>query len=279
MRLVPNLFFPFFRHMIRLIKGRKGAVFFSIKVAERLLPTVDIPTKHGIIYFFCPSTTCASRAYSLLSKEPETISWIDGFATNDVLWDIGANIGVYTLYAAARGMNVLAFEPSPYNLFSLSKNIELNKFDQKVGAFCLAFHNTTCIDKLNIATTRIGKAANIFSQSVGVAGTVFEPCVSLAMVGYTIDDFIATFHPLFPNHIKIDVEGNEALIIQGAKKTIADPRVKSILVETDSGQDEGYQRIDADLKQSGFILRQRANPQGNKPELANIRNHIYTRGD
>jgi len=40
------------------------------------------------------------RANLLESKEPETLDWIDGFEENEVLFDIGANVGVFSLYAA-----------------------------------------------------------------------------------------------------------------------------------------------------------------------------------
>ena len=35
----------------------------------------------------------------LLTKEPGTIAWIEGFTEDDVFWDVGANVGLYSLYA------------------------------------------------------------------------------------------------------------------------------------------------------------------------------------
>ena len=52
------------------------------------------------IDFFCPNKITATRVNSIFSKEPETIEWIKSFENNSIFWDIGANIGLYSLYAA-----------------------------------------------------------------------------------------------------------------------------------------------------------------------------------
>src|SRR5690348_4941046 len=62
---------------------------------------VRVPTRTKTIAFFAPTPILRMRATSLLSKEPETIEWLDGLTADDVLWDVGANIGVFSLYAAA----------------------------------------------------------------------------------------------------------------------------------------------------------------------------------
>jgi hypothetical protein len=53
------------------------------------------------IKFFAPTPLLRLRAEQLLTKEPETIAWLDGLGPDDVLWDVGANVGMFSLYAAA----------------------------------------------------------------------------------------------------------------------------------------------------------------------------------
>jgi len=67
------------------------------------------------------------RAYTILTKEPETIEWINNFEKKDILFDIGANVGIYSLYASKKKIRTVAFEPAFHNFKKLKKNIKLNK--------------------------------------------------------------------------------------------------------------------------------------------------------
>ena len=69
------------------------------------------------------------RASTVSTKEPETLEWINGFNETDVLYDIGANVGVFSLYAALhRNCDVYAFEPESKNYACLHNNIYLNNY-------------------------------------------------------------------------------------------------------------------------------------------------------
>ena len=76
----------------------------------------EVSTPIGALGFYAPSPLLQQRASTVLTKEPDMIQWIDGIGKSDVLWDIGANVGTFSLYAAARAQcTVLAFEPSAAN--------------------------------------------------------------------------------------------------------------------------------------------------------------------
>ena len=115
------------------ILGMRYAAVISARFAEKLVPIVIQKTQFGPLAFFCPGKLPAMRARTLFTKEPETIAWLNSFAPNDVFWDIGANVGVYSLYAALKGNKVWAFEPAPGNYYILSRNIELNKLDKSIS--------------------------------------------------------------------------------------------------------------------------------------------------
>jgi hypothetical protein len=122
----------YFAKFILKIAGKTGRKIASA-MAEELVPVVTAKTKHGPIQFFCPGELPVWRAENLLTREPETIEWIDGFEEDSVLWDIGANIGIFSLYANLRhGISVLAFEPAAPNYYVLNKNIEINRVAGKV---------------------------------------------------------------------------------------------------------------------------------------------------
>jgi len=81
------------------------------------------------------------------------------------------------------------------------------------------------------------------------------------MIGFSVDDFIRQFHPPFPNYIKIDVDGLEWAILQGAKETLRDSRLRSLMVELSvSNQTETGMAIEF-VEACGFSLNSRGEIQ------------------
>ena len=233
------------------IFGRRDSARISSFLVEELAPVMAVTTKSHPINFYCPGAEPFRRADKLLTKEPDTIEWIDSLQKDCVFWDIGANIGVYSLYAALISkMKVLSFEPSAFNFHILNRNIEINRIDEKITAFCIAFNDTLLLDDLYMGNTYNGGAYSSFSEAINWHGERFVAKFKQGMIGFSIDDFIEKFSPSFPNHIKIDVDGNEGKIINGARKTISDERLRSILVELDATR-EGYCRNIIELIEEG----------------------------
>ena len=262
---------------IKLIGGQHAPTI-SASLAELLSPLLTQETEVGAIRFFCPGRLPEWRARTLLTKEPETLEWIHSFQANDTMWDVGANVGVYSLYAARAGARVVAFEPSPSNYYVLSRNLEINELEERVSALCIAFHDRTCLDSFFMVNTELGAALNSFGQAVDCSGRDVRPAFKQAMLGYSIDDFVNEFDPPFPNHIKIDVDGNEDKVIEGATVTLADPRLKTLLVELNTGLDSYLQRVVALLEDAGMVLeRECTQPEGASPEAAQVYNHIFVR--
>jgi FkbM family methyltransferase len=212
--------------------------------------TIDIRTAAGeLISFATPSARALWRAETLLTKEPSTIEWINTFDVNDVFWDIGANIGVYSLYAGkVRGVRTLAFEPAAFNYVLLTENVRLNRLETRVAAYDLAFSNRSQLGTLRVADDEPGAA--IASVDVNI-GTLKQPVLILS-----VDDFVEWFAPKFPTHIKIDVDGVETKILEGCRRTLADPRLKSLLIEVDERDISRPAEIDALLRDAGFQVTQ-----------------------
>lgn len=263
----------FLKNGIRFF-GRSRSTLVLAKLAEDLAPVISQETEFGTIDFFCPGEIPEWRARTLLTKEPETIEWINTFSDGDIFWDIGANVGVYTLYAALRRIKVLSFEPSSMNYYLLNRNIEINKMDDHISALCIAFNDTTRLDKFWMGNTELGAALNNFADAVDWKGVPFAASFKQAMIGFNIDDFIMQFNPLFPNHIKIDVDGIENKIIKGAERTLSDKRVKSILIELDSGRTDYYKEVADAIERAGMKLtkKQHVLTQGHSGC-----NHIFVR--
>jgi FkbM family methyltransferase len=171
------------------------------------------------------------RASSLLSKEPETIDWINGFSPKDVFFDVGANIGVYSLYAAAMGIeNIVAFEPHSLNYALLNSNIFQNHFQDSILAFPIALHEKLNFSTLNIGNFEWGGAHSSFERVKDQYFQDYKPTFKQGCFGFSLDDFVE-LTSLSPSHIKIDVDGNEICVLQGALKTLSKSCLKSLLIE------------------------------------------------
>lgn len=260
------------------IIGRDKATLISAQLAEELSPVLTQKNNLGTIKFFCPGKLPEWRARTLFTKEPETIEWIETFHDTATLWDIGANVGVYSLYAALKGLNILAFEPSPSNYYLLSKNIEINKMDDRISAFCIAFNDTTKLDSFYMANTELGGALNSFGEAIDWRGKSFTASLKQAMVGFNIDDFVEQFSPPFPNYIKIDVDGIENKIVEGAKNTLRDKRVKSVLVELDTERKDYCNNVIEIIESSGMKLKKTEHgTQLDNIKFPHAYNHIFLR--
>jgi len=236
---------------------------------RRASHAIEVAVNNGRIKFRTPSRKALWRAETLLSKEPATIAWIDTFDKGDVFWDVGANVGIYSLYAAKiRGAVTLAFEPASFNYALLCDNVHLNDLDVQIAPYNLAFSGQTQLGRLKLDDDEPGIAfATVEEKSEGR----FEQSILV----FSVDDFIARFSPPFPTHIKIDVDGLEEKVVEGARRTFADRRLKSLLVEVDEVEPKRPERVDAILGTYGFTLVE-AQRSPLAPDYP-ARNRIYRR--
>src|SRR5262245_5118468 len=160
------------------------------KLTSSMTSEVDLP--EGKLLFMTPTPLLQARARSILSKEPDTIQWIDRFESADVFWDVGAKIGVFSLYAACRrGVRVLAFEPAADNYMVLCKNVEINHFEGCVIPYCVALAGSTELGVLNSPSREMGSALHQFGGK-GETSRYWnggKSSCTQGMVGFRIDDF------------------------------------------------------------------------------------------
>jgi FkbM family methyltransferase len=125
-----------------------------------------------------------------------------------IVYDIGANVGIYTIISSILcgedGM-VYAFEPIPHNLQYLKKHVDLNYLSNVtvVGAAVSNINGKiNFLDNGDHCTSHISGEGDIEVESISLDYFIFEKQNSP------------------PNYLKIDVEGAEDLVIEGARKTI-----------------------------------------------------------
>jgi len=124
------------------------------------------------------------RASSFEYKEPETIAWIDSFAPGASLLDIGANVGVYSLYAASRGNAVVALEPDALNYALLNLNVRLNNFGNQIMPYLVAAHNEAKFSNFNISSYEWGGLLTRLITLWILLATPISPCIPKASTGF-----------------------------------------------------------------------------------------------
>lgn len=232
----------------------------------------EVNTQSGHLFFVPAAWLSPGSAMHTLAHEPETVDWIEGFADDAVYWDIGANIGVFALYAGLKpGVHVLAFEPAASSFAVLNKNIELNAID-RIAAYCVAFDQETRLDSLNMSSISPGGSMHGFGSERDQFGRSIDVKYRQGAVGFSIDDFVRMFAPPLPTHVKIDVDGIEANILRGGRDTLSAPSVRSMIIEIEGDLTSNHNREILQLMDEfGFIARPKASPQ--------LRNVVFHRDE
>ena len=223
-----------------------------VNVAKRVISLSKIYScnvRNHIILLDVDSNIEQYRAITYISKEPETLDWIERYFTHgDVIYDVGANIGLYSLFAAKHlegNCKIFAFEPEALNYAKLNVNIHLNKLTGKIVPCCLALTDEVNFDKFYLHPNNFeevtvdhnltaGSALHSFGVAEDYRNESFQPFHVQGMMGVSLDHLWQEWGLDFPNHIKIDVDGLEEKIISGGSQTLSDRRLKSVLVEVSS---------------------------------------------
>lgn len=207
--------------------------------------------------FAVPNVLNQFRVDSFATKEPETLQWIDGIPSGAVLWDVGANVGLYACYAAkARNCRVIAFEPSVFNLELLSRNIFLNGLTERVTLVSLPLSSRVAESTLSMTSMQWGGALSTFGESYGFDGRPLDKIFECRTIGLSMDDAIEKLGLPYPDYIKMDVDGIEHLILGGGPKVLH--RVRGLSVEINDAFEAQANQSKTVLESAGlrFISKQ-----------------------
>jgi FkbM family methyltransferase len=211
--------------------------------------------EHGAtsLKFCVPNGLNHDRAATFSTKEPETLRWLDSIPEKSVLWDVGANVGLYTCYAAkARGCRVISFEPSVFNLELLARNVFINGLTELVTLVPLPLFETVSSGVLNMSTTTAGGALSTFKESYGFDGQPLEKVFEVRTVGLPLDAAEEFLGLPQPDYLKIDVDGIEHLVLRGGGRVLA--RVKGVSIEINDAFDDQASESARLLRGAGLAL-------------------------
>ncbi len=214
------------------------------------------------------------------TKEPETLEWITSFGPHDIFYDIGANIGIYTLYAASLlpASMIYAVEPDPRNYKRLRENVEKNGYHH-VQCYQVAMSSRHRIDNFYVCDLETGASGGQIGAPIDESGEHFEPKESNLITTMDFYWLRESWHIYPPNHIKIDVDGHEGDILEGFYP-ICNEKVKSLLVEFNG---ESAPHVEK-LRSLGFTIDNRFNRMKKHSRFRReregiaARNIVFTRG-
>lgn len=232
-----------------------GVNRFSNEFIQALDPklVVDLPgqrkmvlrTGHGRLIW---------RARTFLEEEPMLIEWINGFGSDDIFYDVGANVGCYTVYAGQLGIKTLAFEPELNNVQLLYENIFMNGLQERCIPIPIALGKQTGMDVFYIKSISKGDALHSIGRKsylLNDPSTVTDQMDTLVM---RLDDAIKTFGLPHPTRLKVDVDYNELPVMQGAVDTLQN--LREVYVEIDPKLEE-HQELVGFLESLSFRVTNR----------------------
>ena len=222
-------FLVFLDTIFKAFTKRSILIWFNDFIQDISYRSIKILDKE--IKFFIPNQLLNWRVETFFTKEPETLEWINNFEKKDnlIFWDIGANIGLYSIYNSLKNpkSTTIAFEPSSSNLRVLTRNISINNLEKNIKVI-----STPLTDKENIFQEMKegqfieGGALNSFGEKFDFEGKEFQANMKYNLLGTTMNYYIENLILEIPDYIKIDVDGIEHLILQGGDKFLMNKKVK-----------------------------------------------------
>jgi FkbM family methyltransferase len=219
------------RQFVNLFGKTAAGRYLFWQIIDNSMDRIQETEHRGVKFVFSvPNALNRYRIDTFSKKEPETLEWIDRFPQGSVVWDVGANIGLYSCYAAKmRGCRVFAFEPSVFNLELLARNIFLNQLTDLITIIPLPLSAELAVNKFRMTTTQWGGALSTFGQSYGHDGAPIAKVFEFPTIGLSMVDAVTLLRIPQPDYIKMDVDGIEHLVLKGGLSVLR--AVKEVSIE------------------------------------------------
>lgn len=198
-KLLPKKFYP-------VIRG-------PLKGTKFLLGSLEGRGGGGSVYF------------NLIEPE-QTAAFIKTLKPGNIFFDVGANVGYYTMLGAKLVGNtgsVVAIEPSVRNLSCLYRHIVLNKINN------VNILPAACADNVSLTAFSLGintAMGHIIDEKKGAVNNTYFKVTPVTTITL---DAVATTLNCVPDVLKIDVEGAELLVLQGAQQKVLKAKPKIFL--------------------------------------------------
>ena len=231
----------------------------------------DIPFK-----ILVNNNLTAWRASTFFTKEPETLEWIRKYSLRDgefTFLDIGANVGIYSLYYLSLNPKgeAVCCEPFSENIKLLNDNIRLNNFSNRAKVVVSPLSSIEESGYVNIEDERPGGSGYRFNNQVSNSSSLSK------IESSTIDRLLVGANKKVI--VKIDTDGSDFEILRGGLESLENGKIVSVLIESDVEKQKSIEKF---LSQFQLLPDQSINALANHSDIRRIesgkieRNRVYS---
>ncbi len=247
-----RIFITTFLKKTRLYKPLRWLYNFILRFRKQ----TEVTVCDQRLTFWTPTFYLDNYIKNLAGEKKVLEAFINILSPADIVWDIGANIGLFSIASAntvGTGGVIYAFEPEKKSFSLLKRNIALNKSDNIIPfPFALGDTNTNSMlyasDSPNFGAHSFVKRTDYQLKRKGTAVPM-----------HTGDSLVKTGVLQIPTVIKIDVEGAEVRVIKGMQKILEDKKLRILMCEVHTnliplfGDSPDY--IESALQNFGFSIK------------------------
>ena len=249
-----------------------GRSKFSNEFMQLLDPKIEIKFEDQTLRFRTGNGRLLWRARTILTEEPLMINWIQSLSSDDIVLDIGSNVGMYAVPIAKKVQTVYACELDPLNIAILKENLFLNSVVSNVIILPFACGGSAEIVNVKFRDLAYGDALQLIDGGDPQDTRFGSRTHSSSVIQFSLDELFAQLKLRLPNKIKIDVDGNEHTVLQGTKRLISG--ASEIYFE--DSMSEACREVTDYLMSSGFHEFESLNmiSKNNKNEITGV-NRIF----
>lgn len=222
------------RFSIRLL-GLSGRTRWSNEFLQQLDPHIEVHVDGERYVFHTGNGRLLWRAKTFATEEPLIFEWIKRFKPGDVVLDIGANAGLYSVAFAKRGAVVYACELDPLNAAEIRRNAHLNGVADRVIVLPVACGSQDGVQEVFFRDLSPGDALQSMGRPSPLNTRLGKEPYTAPTVVLSLDQLWVRANLPAPKHIKIDVDGNEKEVAGGILGLCAS--ASTIYLEDERGEE------------------------------------------